>query len=115
MPDGISYQQVQQAVSRSARVISDPPPMMGFLDLVRYYVAELETSPRPTPITLRSGPRPSAACMYAGLKAVSAEGFIAAAEALKRQRAFQLVSEIEGMGTLVDGVVGALPMRGQTD
>ena len=37
MPGGISYAQVQQAVSHSARVISDPPRVLN-LELARQHV-----------------------------------------------------------------------------
>ena len=68
MPGGISYAQVQQAVPNSAQVVSDPPRVLN-LDLARQHVEALETLPRPTLISCRSGPRASAvAFMYAGLK-----------------------------------------------
>jgi len=82
MPGGMSYEQVQQAVNHSARVISDPPRVLS-LELARQQVAVLDALPRPTLISCRSGPRASAAAyMYAGLKAGAPyEEVLAAAEA----------------------------------
>jgi hypothetical protein len=69
MPGGMSYDQVQQSVPVSARVVSDPPLELD-LDLARQHVAALDQLPRPTLISCRSGPRASAvAYMYAGLEA----------------------------------------------
>lgn len=81
MPGGISYAQVQDAVPRTARVISDPPRVLN-LDLARQQVAALDALPRPTLITCRMGPRSSAvAYLYAGLRqGASYEEIIAAAE-----------------------------------
>src|SRR5690349_797295 len=68
MPGGMSYEQVQASVPASARVISDPPLVLD-LDLARRHVEALDTLPRPTLISCRTGPRASAvAYMYAGLK-----------------------------------------------
>lgn len=81
MPGGISYAQVQQAVPDSARVISDPPRTLD-LDLARQHVEALDSLPRPTLVTCRTGPRGAAvAYMYAGLKDdATYEQVIAAAE-----------------------------------
>lgn len=82
MPGGMSYAQVQQAVPRSARVVSDPPRVMD-LELARRHVEALEQLPRPTLISCRAGPRASAvAYLYAGLKlgAMPAEVLAAATE-----------------------------------
>ena len=81
MPGGISYAQVQRAVPYSARVISDPPRVLD-LQLAREQMAALETLPRPTLVTCRTGPRASAAAyLYAGLKrGASYEEVLAAAE-----------------------------------
>ncbi|HEY8048732.1 MAG TPA: hypothetical protein VIE63_06125 [Ramlibacter sp.] len=69
MPGGMSYDQVQQAVEHSARVISDPPRVLT-LELARQHVKALDELPRPTLVSCRAGPRSSAvAYMYAGLKA----------------------------------------------
>ena len=81
MPGGMSYAQVQEAVSSSARVVSDPPRELD-LDLARQHVEALDRLPRPTLISCRSGPRASAvAYMYAGLKLGAApDEVLAAAE-----------------------------------
>src|SRR5882757_2604783 len=69
MPGGISYTQVQEAVANAAQVVSDPPRALT-LDLARQQVEALDSLPRPTLVTCRSGPRGSAAAyLYAGLKA----------------------------------------------
>ncbi len=79
MPGGMSYEQVQQAVPASARVISDPPRVLD-LDLARQHVDALEHLPRPTLISCRTGPRASAvAYMYAGLKRGAAPDEVLAA------------------------------------
>src|SRR5881392_1613567 len=80
MPGGMSFEQVQQAVEHSARVASDPPRVLD-LELAKQHVAALDTLPRPTLVSCRSGPRSSAvAYMYAGLKAgADAEDVIRAA------------------------------------
>lgn len=79
MPGGMSYDQVQQAVPCSARVVSDPPRVMN-LDLARQQVDALEQLPRPTLISCRSGPRASAlAYMYAGLKSGATPAEVVAA------------------------------------
>jgi len=81
MPGGMSYSQVVEAVSHSARVVSDPPRELN-LELARQHVEALDKLPRPTLISCRTGPRASAvAYMYAGLKAgASTEEVVAAAE-----------------------------------
>ena len=82
MPGGMSYEQVQEAMPKSARVISDPPRVLD-LDLARKHVDALDHLPRPTLISCRSGPRASAvAYMYAGLKqGANADDVLTAAEA----------------------------------
>lgn len=81
MPGGMSYDQVQQAVEHSARVISDPPRVLN-LDLAKEHIKALDELPRPTLVSCRVGPRSSAvAYMYAGLKAgADPEDVIRAAE-----------------------------------
>ena len=81
MENGMSYQQVQEATSHSANVVSDPPEILNF-DLAKQHVTALDSLPRPTLITCRTGPRASAvAYMYSGLKLeASADEVIAAAE-----------------------------------
>lgn len=80
-PDGISFQQVQSAVSHSRNIVSDPPRILD-LDLAREHVKALDELPRPTLITCRVGPRASAvAYMYSGLRlGVEPEAVLAAAE-----------------------------------
>ena len=81
MEGGMSYAQVEQAVARSANVVSDPPRVLD-LELAKRHVAALDELPRPTLVTCRAGPRSSAvAYMYAGLRSnASPEDVIAAAE-----------------------------------
>jgi hypothetical protein len=68
MDGGMSYDQVQVATSHSINVISDPPRVLN-LDLARQHVEALDSLPRPTLISCRTGPRASAvAYMYSGLK-----------------------------------------------
>lgn len=82
MDGGMSYANVQAAVSASANVVSDPPVVMD-MDLARQQVAALDELPRPTLVTCRTGPRSSAVIyLYAGLKAgASKEDVLARAEA----------------------------------
>ena len=68
MEGGMSYDQVQAATSHSVNVVSDPPRVLD-LDLARQHVNALDSLPRPTLISCRTGPRASAvAYMYSGLK-----------------------------------------------
>ena len=68
MDGGMSYQQVQAATDHSVNVISDPPNVLN-LDLAKEHVKALDSLPRPTLISCRTGPRASAvAYMYSGLK-----------------------------------------------
>jgi len=68
MENGMSYQQVQEATPYSANVVSDPPQILN-LELAHQHVAALDSLPRPTLISCRTGPRASAvAYMYSGLK-----------------------------------------------
>ena len=68
MEGGMSYDQVQAATTHSVNVISDPPRLLD-LDLARQHVRALDSLPRPTLISCRTGPRASAvAYMYSGLK-----------------------------------------------
>ena len=67
MPGGLSWSQVQESVHASARVVSDPPRELT-LELARQQIAALDTLPRPTLVSCRTGPRGSAvAYLYAGL------------------------------------------------
>ena len=68
MENGMSYRQVQEATPHCANVISDPPQILN-LDLAREHVIALDSLPRPTLISCRTGPRASAvAYMYSGLR-----------------------------------------------
>ena len=81
MEGGISYRQVQETTPYSMNVISDPPQILN-LDLAHQHVEALDSLPRPTLISCRTGPRASAvAYMYSGLKlGVDPDEVIAAAE-----------------------------------
>jgi len=81
MENGISYQQVQAATPFSVNVVSDPPKTLN-LELAQQHVEALDSLPRPTLITCRTGPRASAvAYMYSGLKnGADVEEVIATAE-----------------------------------
>jgi hypothetical protein len=82
MEGGMSYADVERAVPVSANVVSDPPTPLD-LDLARKQIEALETLPRPTLVTCRTGPRSSALIyLYAGLKAgAPAKDVLARAEA----------------------------------
>jgi hypothetical protein len=68
MEGGISYEQVKAATPNSINVISDPPRVLN-LELAKQQVEALDSLPRPTLISCRTGPRASAvAYMYSGLK-----------------------------------------------
>jgi hypothetical protein len=68
MPGGMSYEQVRAATHHSVNVESDPPRLLD-LDLARQHVEALDSLPRPTLISCRTGPRASAvAYLYSGLK-----------------------------------------------
>jgi hypothetical protein len=82
MEGGISYADVKRAVPVSANVVSDPPTPLD-LDLARKQVAALDSLPRPTLVTCRTGPRSSALIyLYAGLRSgASTDDVLARAEA----------------------------------
>jgi predicted small metal-binding protein len=82
MDGGMSYADVQGAVAESVNVVSDPPCELD-MDLARQHVAALDTLPRPTLVTCRSGGRSSAVIyLYAGLRAgATADEVLARAEA----------------------------------
>jgi hypothetical protein len=82
MEGGIAYADVERAVPVSANVVSDPPTPLD-LDLARRQIEALDTLPRPTLVTCRTGPRSSALIyLYAGLQAgAEAEDVLACAEA----------------------------------
>jgi hypothetical protein len=79
---GMSFADVQAAVHESANLIADPPRPFD-MDVARRGVAALDTLPRPTLVTCRTGPRSSALVyLYAGLRSgASAEDVLARAEA----------------------------------
>ena len=81
MENGMSYEQVQEATPYSVNVISDPPLTLN-LELASQHVDALDSLPRPTLISCRTGPRASAvAYMYSGLKlGAEPDEVIAAAE-----------------------------------
>jgi hypothetical protein len=82
MEGGMSYVDVQAAVAESANIVSDPPKVLD-VALARQQVAALDTLPRPTLVTCRTGPRSSATVyLYAGLRAgATADEVLARAEA----------------------------------
>src|SRR4030095_2694470 len=68
MEGGMSYDQVQAATPPSINVINTPPQVLN-LYLAKQHVEALDSLPRPTLISCRTGPRASAvAYMYSGLK-----------------------------------------------
>ena len=79
---GMSYADVERVVPVSANVVSDPPTPLD-LDLARRQIAVLDSLPRPTLVTCRTGPRSAALIyLYAGLRSgSSAEEVLARAEA----------------------------------
>jgi hypothetical protein len=82
MDGGMSYDDVQAAVSESVNIVSDPPRVLD-TDLAREQVAALDQLPRPTLVTCRTGPRSSALVyLYAGLRqGATADEVLARAEA----------------------------------
>jgi hypothetical protein len=82
MDGGMSYDQVRAAVPDSANVVSDPPRPLD-MDMAREQIDALETLPRPTLVTCRTGPRSSALVyLYAGLEEhASADEVLGRAEA----------------------------------
>src|SRR3954447_6977641 len=65
---GMSYDDVKAAVPDSENVVSDPPRVMD-MELARRQIDALESLPRPTLVTCRTGPRSSALVyLYAGLQ-----------------------------------------------
>jgi len=82
MDGGMSYASVEAAVGESANVVSDAPRVLD-MDLARQHVAALDSLPRPTLVTCRTGLRSSAVVyLYAGLKAgATADEVLARADA----------------------------------
>jgi hypothetical protein len=92
MENGMSYEQVKEATPYSVNVISDPPLTLN-LDLATQHVSALDSLPRPTLISCRTGPRASAvAYMYSGLK-LGAKPEEVIAEAEKDNAPFTKVDE----------------------
>jgi hypothetical protein len=79
---GMSYDDVQAAVSESVNIVGDPPRVLD-TDLAREQVAALDQLTRPTLVTCRTGPRSSALVyLYSGLKeGATADEVLARAEA----------------------------------
>jgi hypothetical protein len=79
---GMSYADVERAVPVSANVVSDPPTLLD-LSLARRQIEALDSLPRPTLVTCRTGPRSAALIyLYAGLRAgASPEEVLARADA----------------------------------
>jgi hypothetical protein len=78
----MSYDDVQAAVGESVQIVADPP-VVPDMELARKGVEALDTLPRPTLVTCRTGPR-SVALIYlhAGLRSgADADDVIARAEA----------------------------------
>jgi hypothetical protein len=82
MDGGMSFADVEAAVPESANLIADPPRAFD-MDVARQGVAVLDTLPRPTLVTCRTGPRSSALIyLYAGLRSgASPEAVLARADA----------------------------------
>ncbi len=82
MADGMSYADVQAAVTESINIVADPPVVLD-MEVAREGVAAIDELPRPTLVTCRTGPRSSALVyLYAGLRAgASADQVLARAEA----------------------------------
>jgi hypothetical protein len=82
MDGGMSYADVQAAVPESENLIADPPREFD-MDVARRGIEALDTLPRPTLVTCRTGPRSSALMyLYAGLRSgASADEVLARAEA----------------------------------
>ena len=59
MENGMSYEEVQEATPYSVNVISDPPLTLD-LELATQHMNALDSLPRPTLISCRTGPRASA-------------------------------------------------------
>jgi hypothetical protein len=82
MEGGMSFADVQAAVSESVNLIADPPHPFD-MNVARQGIAALDELPRPTLVTCRTGPRSSALIyLYAGVRAgASADQVLARAEA----------------------------------
>lgn len=82
MEGGMSYADVEAAVSESENLIADPPRPFD-MDVARRGVEALDRLPRPTLVTCRTGPRSSALVhLYSGLRSgASPEDVLRRAEA----------------------------------
>ena len=68
MDNGMSYKQVQAATPYCINIVSDPPKVLN-RELAHEHVKALDSLPRPTLISCRTGPRASAVgYMYSGLR-----------------------------------------------
>ena len=78
MDGGMSFADVQAAVGESVNIVADPPRPFDF-DVARQGISALDSLPRPTAVTCRTGPRSSALVyLYAGLKSgASADDVVA--------------------------------------
>jgi hypothetical protein len=79
---GMAFADAEVAVPKAANVVSDPPRELD-MDLAREQLAALDSLPRPTLVTCRTGPRSSALVyLQAGLLAgASPDEVLARAEA----------------------------------
>jgi hypothetical protein len=82
MEGGMSYADVQSVVPESINLVADPPRPFD-MDVARRGVEALDSLPRPTLVTCRTGPRSSALVyLYSGLRSrASAEDVLARAQA----------------------------------
>ncbi len=82
MDGGMSYADVQSAVTASENIVSDPPEVPD-VAMARRHMAALDRLPRPTVVTCRTGPRSSATVyLYAALQSgASIDEVLARAEA----------------------------------
>jgi hypothetical protein len=82
MEGGMSFDDVQAAVSEAENLIADPPHPFD-MEVARRGVEALDRLPRPTIVTCRTGPRSSALIyLYSGLRSgASADEVFARADA----------------------------------
>lgn len=82
MEGGMSYADVEAAVSESENLVADPPRPFD-MGVARRGIEALDRLPRPTLVTCRTGPRSSALVyLYEGLRSgASAEDVLERAEA----------------------------------
>lgn len=101
MDGGMSFADVRSAVRHAENVVSDPPQVMD-MDLARRQIAALDSLPRPTLVTCRTGPRSSALVyLYAGLRSGgSADDVLARAEVADAP--FTHAEELKGVAQGLD-------------